>query len=162
MLTFPDMSSSGQQPVLPFGPASHATQSLEGGRLGQNLGMVNRDTPVAHGTSWFTVLMLDSTGESPTATLTVPVQFSGVGVGIQQDIYSLLKDMEGVHMHHDRILISVPTEGVHDTILQRVLTHLQVGGDGVCPLEYIPGQGVPQLGHAPTSSSDPPLSVHLV
>ncbi len=93
-------------------------------------------------------------------TLTALVQFSRVRFLVQQNVYSLLRDMEEVRMHNGKILISAPTKGAHDMALQEILMHVQVGGDRVCPCEYISRRGVPQMGQVPTSSNSSPLSVY--
>ncbi len=78
-MAIPEPSISSPLLVLPFGPASHAAQSLEGIGLECDHRMVSRDTWVAHCTSWFTVLTLDSTGE-PLTTTSTPL-YSSAGSG---------------------------------------------------------------------------------
>ncbi len=107
--------------------------------------MADSDTQVAHCTLWFTILTLDTTGEPPTTTLI---------------IYSLLMDMEGVHRHNDRILISTPTEGAHDTVLQGVLGHLQVGGARVCPCICTSGRGRHNWVNPPPPTTAPHHQLH--
>ncbi len=63
------------QPVLPFGPASVATQSLEGGKLGQIHRIADKDTQVTHETSRFTTHTLGSAGDPPPMTATPGVTY---------------------------------------------------------------------------------------
>ncbi len=125
----PGASIPSPQPVLPFGPAHSAAQSLGGSGLGHGDRVVSMDTQIACYTSWITVLALDFSGEPPTTTST------------HEHVHSLLTGLEGVHMHEGRILVSATTEGAHDALLEGVLTHLQVGDGGSVQAHACLGQG---------------------
>ncbi len=87
------------------------------------------DTQITCYTSWITILTLDFGGEPPATTLT------------HGHVHSLLTGMEGVHMHEGRILVSAPTEGSHDAVLEGVLARLQVGDGGSAHMCTHPGEG---------------------
>ncbi len=58
----PNTSISSLQPVLPFGPAFHAAQSLEGERLEQDHGMASHWTPLVNHRLQLQLLLCSSAG----------------------------------------------------------------------------------------------------
>ncbi len=117
-------------PALPFRPAHSAAQSLGVVDWGIEMGwlsLTHRSPSTLRG--------------SPSLHWASPVKHQLLLALIHRHVHSLLTGIEGVLMHEGRILVSTPTEGAHDAVLEGVLARLQVGDGGSAHVHTCLGQG---------------------